>query len=182
MGQVTLREAYLRQATSDLAAYGALEGAAQLPSCHRLHYLQMAAEKLAKAVLLATGSRSEADVRGSHKAFSLLPGILRGRRCHTQLDYATAKAFDAFLSGISGLCRAIDELSPSIGPQQAGGGSPEGANCEYPWFGRTADGRRGWVVPAEWGFVVEQLLLEGNGPRLIPFVRKLVGRFDQLFP
>jgi hypothetical protein len=180
---MSLRGAYLRQASSDLAVYQALYARPELPACHALHYLQMATEKLAKAVLLATGSRTEADVRASHKALSLLPGVLKGRRSDAQrVDYANPRAFDSFLDGVKSLCRAIDELSPSIGPQQAGGGAADGPNCEYPWFGRGGAAGEHWLAPAEWAFSVERLLKEGNGPGLIPFLQRLLDRFESVFP
>jgi hypothetical protein len=178
---MSLSEAFLRQATTDFAAYEVLSARAGLPACHALHYLQMATEKLAKAVLLATGSQED-QVQTSHKSLSRLPGVLKGRTTVAHgLGYSNARAFDSFLNDVKGLCRAIDELNPSIGPQQAGGGEPDGPNCEYPWWGRDESGSERWLAPADWSFTVERLLTEGSGPRLIPFLRGLQTRFDSVF-
>jgi hypothetical protein len=46
----TRAEAFAFQAASDLDAFDALTASA-LPTCHRLHYLQMWLEKLCKAYL-----------------------------------------------------------------------------------------------------------------------------------
>lgn len=48
---MTQDQAFLRQARSDFAVYRQLP-ALRVPRCHELHYLQMAAEKLAKAAVL----------------------------------------------------------------------------------------------------------------------------------
>jgi hypothetical protein len=41
-------EAFLKQACSDYVILKSLNEQADVPECHRLHYLQMACEKLAK--------------------------------------------------------------------------------------------------------------------------------------
>jgi hypothetical protein len=61
-------DGYLEQARSDWDAYGTLS-TSSLPDCHVLHYLQMATEKLGKALLLAGGTDIEA-VRRTHRAFT----------------------------------------------------------------------------------------------------------------
>jgi hypothetical protein len=45
---MTWRDAFLKQAHSDYSVYKKLNEL-RLPLCHKLHYLQMATEKLAKA-------------------------------------------------------------------------------------------------------------------------------------
>src|SRR5882724_6463098 len=45
-------QAFIAQARSDWLVYRVLTESAEVPLCHRLHYLQMACEKLAKAYRL----------------------------------------------------------------------------------------------------------------------------------
>jgi hypothetical protein len=52
-------DGYLEQARSDWDVYGTLS-IGSVPDCHALHYLQMATEKLSKALLLAGGTDTEA--------------------------------------------------------------------------------------------------------------------------
>jgi len=61
-------EAFLAQAKSDWQIYAKLKRANEL-SCHVLHYLQMATEKLGKAYLLA-GKTTIDEVENSHLAFT----------------------------------------------------------------------------------------------------------------
>ena len=53
---MTWREAFLEQARSDFAMFDLLNEA-KVPQCHVLHYLQMATEKLAKALSLSPRSQ-----------------------------------------------------------------------------------------------------------------------------
>ena len=59
--------AFLQQARADWEAYQKTHET-YWPACHRLHFLQMATEKLGKALLLA-GQAELARVTGSHAAF-----------------------------------------------------------------------------------------------------------------
>ena len=61
--------AFLQQARSDWQAYNLVDHST-LPSCHAMHYLQMATEKLAKAALLAGGMKPE-ELRNSHFSGSI---------------------------------------------------------------------------------------------------------------
>ena len=47
-GKMTWSEAFILQARSDYAIFKSLGGSPDTPECHRLHYLQMATEKLTK--------------------------------------------------------------------------------------------------------------------------------------
>jgi hypothetical protein len=80
------------------------------------------------------------------------------------------------------LFRAIDELNPSVGLQQPGGGAKEGPNVEYPWRARDATGQETWIVPSEHSFgLAGKFTRSGDGATLVVFVRTLIERFDALF-
>jgi len=67
--------AFLLQARADFQTYISLGESSSLkqgwhaPACHRLHFLQMACEKLCKAHLLRAGAKPQ-DVQRSHTYIS----------------------------------------------------------------------------------------------------------------
>jgi hypothetical protein len=72
------RTAFLSQARSDWEAYQKTI-ASEWPYCHRLHYLQMATEKLSKALLVAGDTKLE-DLTGSHAAFVKFMRLISNNR------------------------------------------------------------------------------------------------------
>lgn len=73
MAALTERAAFIRQAASDFEAFQRVSDL-ELPACHRLHLLQMATEKLAKAIGLES---TAAGFGRTHVAFSKTIRILR---------------------------------------------------------------------------------------------------------
>ena len=67
------RSAYLEQAKSDFTMFQVIQDA---PLCHRLHYLQMATEKLAKGFLTPPGG---ARYGKTHDAFVRFLRVAKGR-------------------------------------------------------------------------------------------------------
>jgi len=178
---MTEHEAFRRQAASDFALFELLASGqrAAVAECHPLHYLQMATEKLAKAAFIALGA--EGFARYSHVAFSHLRQGLKQRAFAERLGFSTWTSYRAFLDGTAALCREIDELNPSVGPQRVGGGPQEGPNCEYPWRGRDASGVERWHTPAEHRFgLLDRLQRQAAGTQLIGFIRRLIERFDEV--
>ncbi|HET6251517.1 MAG TPA: hypothetical protein VFE47_27780 [Tepidisphaeraceae bacterium] len=117
-------EAYLAQARSEELIRSQLK-AARVPYCHRLHYLQMVTEKLAKAMLTPAGSSSPAPT--THTAFVRMLQVIKGRReIRGQLGFADASLFRSFIDSLLDLAARIEGLSPD----QAGLTHP---NPEYPW-------------------------------------------------
>ncbi len=174
-------EALVRQARSDFTLFELLRvmDRGVSPECHPLHYLQMATEKLAKAVYLALGV--QVGDRFSHVAFSHLPHTIRRRDIAGPLGWDDFRAYQRFLGRTAGLFREIDELHPAVGPQGSGGGQ-EGSNVEYPWRARNALGTMDWHVPAEHRFgLLDRLLRSGDGASLLHLLRLLLERFDAIF-
>jgi len=123
---MTWREAFLLQARSDHAVFdrlGALR--VEVEPCHRLHYFQMATEKLAKAFLTAPAAvEAPATV---HTAFVRMLQVIKGRPdIRRQLGYANARAFASFINSLLGLANRVQGLAPAV----AGLTQP---NPEYPW-------------------------------------------------
>lgn len=117
-------DAYLTQARSDHAVLRKLSGP-DVDYCHRLHYMQMVTEKLAKAMLTSPGSAAPAPT--SHTMLVRMLQVLKARpEIRRQLGYADASVFKAYVDSLLDLADRIQRLSPD----QAGLTQP---NPEYPW-------------------------------------------------
>ena len=123
-------EAYLAQARGEHAVLRMLTGR-KLESCHRLHYLQMVTEKLAKALLTKPGSDTPAPP--SHVLFVRMLQSLKWRPdVWRSLGYTRATVFKRYVDSLLDLATKIERLSPD----QAGFGQP---NPEYPWRDRAGN-------------------------------------------
>lgn len=152
--------AYAVQAKSDLEAREQLLANPQLPECHHLHFLQMAAEKLCKAYLAKRGTLAK-DLRQSHAFIAKqLPAIARyylvkKTGCRSKEDWR--------INAIRILARKIELLNPAVDK------TVTPANCEYPWIG--SDGTI--VVPAEYNrFGLDDLLYNTAGCTLLKIMRE----------
>src|SRR5258708_26532484 len=102
--------AYARQAQADVDAWDHLQES-PLPQCQKLHFLQMACEKLAKAHLCKAGSRPE-NLQGSHAYIAAnLPVILRNQ---LQLVNAKPAVVRRIVRFAKRLAREIELLSPAV--------------------------------------------------------------------
>ena len=134
-------EAYLAQARSEYAVMRRL-GGLHVEYCHQLHYLQMVAEKLAKALLTKPGSKAPA--RASHIMFVQMLQHLKWRPdVWRNLGFTRAGAFKRFIDSLLGLAWKIERLSPD----QAGFTLP---NPEYPWW-KDRNAKQAWA-PMEYDF------------------------------
>ena len=80
---MTWAQAFARQAESDLHVYDVLVTDPSLPACHRLHYLQMACEKLCKASGPAAGRGWSGVYHGPCDLGVSWPSLARvDLRCH----------------------------------------------------------------------------------------------------
>ena len=173
-------QALLVQAKSDLDVFRLLAGQdrAAVPACHPLHYLQMATEKLAKAV--QRRMHPQPPDKLSHVAFSQMPFQLRRRDVARALGWEQFSQFRGFLRSIRQLCQAIEGLSPAVAGSTRLIDSP---NVEYPWRGRDAQDHKitGWLVPAQEVFpTLDEIQQSVYGRQFLEFVSGLIDRFDQL--
>ena len=154
--------AYARQAAADWATHERLWPEAAVPDCHKLMFLQMACEKLAKAHLRRFGA-DPAALQSSHAyAAKTLPVIVR-----LQLRRPGTRVRNApwVLAMVRRLAREIELLAPAV---DDGGGRPD--NCEYPW----ADARGRLHVPAEWTFPTVALLAAPAGRVFLKLMRTAI--------
>jgi len=123
-------KAYARQARSDFSVYALLARNLDVETCHALHFLQMAGEKIAKAFRFRdTGTGLDA-LLSEHVALSVfIPSFIRSAPV---LDrYRTRHGDHRGVSSLAGklrdLARDIERLAPAVDREQ----SPR--NVEYPW-------------------------------------------------
>jgi hypothetical protein len=130
--------AYALQALSDLRARETLVQA-NAEKCHRLHFLQMAAEKTCKAYLTAASGHEH--VRKSHAYIAgTLPVI--ARQFYGILNHKNEiKVWE--ISEITRLAREIQVLAPACDE-----GDIRQDNSEYPW----EDGKGAVRIPCEYSF------------------------------
>ncbi len=122
--------AFAQQALSDLDAHDLLGVSGD--KCHRLHFLQMAAEKLCKAFLISGDGYDKLPFK--HCIISkYLPVIIRGSLANEFRTRASLKAHLIFIKHISPSCHANKSR-------------PE--NSEYPWI----ESQDRVAVPCDYSF------------------------------
>jgi hypothetical protein len=136
---MTWRDAYLRQAQSDYEIYSYLNGH-RAATCHRLHYLQMASEKLAKSFLC---SGNQKPYKKTHYALvRFLKTTKRHPNVSRLLGYCSNHpAYCAYVDGLMDTAKRVEDLAPV-------GGNHDKLNPEYPWW----DCSRAIQVPADYAF------------------------------
>ena len=127
--------------------------------CHRLHYLQMACEKIAKAYRLREAETFTENDLHSHTAFSkFILGFLKTPRLRNRYRSQDAKRRQIERYARS-LATAIETLAPAVDRAN----TP--ANVEYPWI----EGDQVFV-PIRHQFDVARRLLEPAGQDFLALV------------
>jgi hypothetical protein len=163
--------AYACQAKADFMTYQALEGMRSeaahgwsIPVCHKLQFLQMACEKLAKAHLCTRGT-APASLQGSHAYISkTLPVVIRQEMIALNFRGKSAKSLATIANHIA---QEIEVLAPSV---RRGAQRPD--NCEYPW--EDADGCI--HAPLSWTFSSAQLIAQPAGRSVLKLVQSAIER------
>ncbi len=128
---------YAKQALSDLRAREVL-ARASAEKCHRLHFLQMAAEKVCKAHL--TTAQGHENVRKRHDYVAKhLPAIAR----HFYSVINNNKIAEWEISKIKHFAKEIEVLAPACDD-----GDLREDNSEYPWEDVKGEVR----IPCEYNF------------------------------
>ncbi|TDU66182.1 hypothetical protein EI77_03921 [Prosthecobacter fusiformis] len=122
---MTWKEAFRQQAISDYEVFIHLKAQPQIPMCHRLHYLQMATEKLAKFFML-TGNES-LDEKSHLVLVSFLRMLPSRPEIRDRLKFSNnPKQFKSYIDKIIPWAERIQNLVPV--------GGIERLNPEYPWL------------------------------------------------
>lgn len=152
-----LADTYAEQSRSDFTVYRLhLQNAEE---CHRLHYLQMACEKIAKAYRLRNPVTFSFEDLYSHVVFSkfiiifLKPTPVKGR-------YRTQEAKRRQMERYArALAVEIEKLAPAVDRDQ----TPQ--NAEYPWIvGETI------FVPCRHSYPISRLLGEQGGRDILKLI------------
>jgi hypothetical protein len=122
----TWARGYARQARGEFEAFQTLERSPELPRCIRLHFLQMACEKLCKAYLCGSGTDPD-ELQTSH-AFIAGPLPIIARQQFARLGGKETTRHSQTLRQVRQLAREIELLAPTV---TDGNRRPD--NCEYPW-------------------------------------------------
>jgi len=156
---------YARQAGADFENYLHFQGESKVPQCHKLQFLQMACEKLAKAHLCLAGTDPKV-LQTSHAYIArTLPVVLRQQLIITPVGTHSAAWI---MKHIQLLAAEIEMLAPAV---KRGGTRPD--NCEYPW----EDPKGEIVVPIDWTFKLSSLLLINSAPTFLKLVLEAIKRF-----
>jgi len=151
------QQLFLDQARSDFAVFEMLRTQPSLPSCHALHYLQMAPEMLGKARAWKHSSPAT-----THRALvGFLRGLSTNRHAQKHLGFGGQNEnWRHMIRKSVPLAERIEDLAPALAGQ--------GPNPEYPWppeWPRTA--------PVNHDFEIWQDLQAGAGSHFIAFLRRL---------
>ncbi len=149
-----------------------------LHDCHRLLFLQMACEKLAKAYVIA----AEPQARLGHDALMRLPGLVRRREVARALGYGSTQSFTSFLDRLRPTLQEIASLSPSVRADGRGidpARRDEVANVEYPWAVREDE----WLAPSDARFdLLPRLRRRGEAFNTLRFLEQLLAKAEKLAP
>lgn len=118
------QEGYLRQAKSDYAIYTGMNERND-PLCHRLHYLQMASEKLAKSFLCIGYDK---PYKKTHYALVRFLSYTRSNpNIRRLLGYdRNPRAYSVYVDSLLEFAQQLELLAPV-------GGDKDRINAEYPW-------------------------------------------------
>lgn len=122
---MTWEKAFLKQAMSDFSVYEEFKRGGKA-RCHQLHYLQMAAEKLAKSF---TCPPNNTPPKPSHVALvKFLRACKKRPDVRRFLGFKDKRsAFDSFIDGLLPFAWKIEGLAPE-------GSAFKKPNPEYPWL------------------------------------------------
>lgn len=129
------RTAYFRQARSDYETLQLLEQS-DASFCQRLHYLQMATEKLAKGFASAPGGSPPPKI---HRGYVQFMQQIKRRSELQILCRCSPQQVGPYIDGLLPFARLIEDLAPA--------NAHDGPNAEYPWA--TPDGV---AAPADYAF------------------------------
>ncbi len=159
--------AFLKQARSDWEAYQRTRQAVW-PHCHRLHFLQMATEKLGKALLIGGHSKLK-DVTHSHSAFVKFMHIASNNYgLQSKLKMAKLQ-LKADFSRLLPRAYDIEHLAPAL--------AQDGPNPEYPWLDKSGQ----IYVPVDYSFPLTNSLQSHQGIKLLKYIEYSLMAFEKLF-
>ncbi len=106
------RTAFFLQARNDYAIFREFKGRSDVAMCQKLHYLQMASEKLAKAFLCPMTGETPPPVQ--HKILVRFLRLSKGRpEIRRQLGYTQDyRAYCSYVDSLLDIAQRIEDLAP----------------------------------------------------------------------
>ncbi len=162
-------DAFAAQSRSDFQVYLTLP--AGVEECHKLHYLQMAGEKIAKAYQLRDTKAGLENAMTSHVAFSDFAGAMLMSASERKRFQGKDAWLRSTLKSVKDLAREIEKIAPSVDRQQ----SP--ANAEYPW----AEGES-IVTPCRYFYPVTKSLRDKGGAEFLKLLQETIDSYFSIQP
>jgi len=159
--------AFLKQARADWETYQRIDDPTW-PTCHRLHFLQMASEKLGKA-LLAGGDMPLERITHTHAAFVKFIRIARKNHNLQKELGMNYSQITAHFNRLLPIAHEIEMLAPTL--------AHDGPNPEYPWF----DNSGHILVPIDYSFPLMKRLHFPPGTQLLKYIGNFITDFEKLF-
>ncbi len=167
------KKAFAKQSKSDLKVYELLCRNPDIDTCHRLHYLQMHLEKIAKSYLWMQSEERDdlPNFYTSHKVIAkVLPLLVK--KYWRKAGYLKSPDKEK-LKRIIDICTDLDYLAPSVDDDKR---RPD--NCEYPWPSFD-DNKKVIKVPSEQRFPVERRIYSRDGIMLLKISSYLCGMLSK---
>lgn len=162
-------QAYITQARSDWELFERLQAMVDVAPCHRLHLLQMACEKLAKAYRFRDTDTSPASLLTQHVGFAkFINSFLLSPQVRERFEGKLAQ-LRAIQKECNRIAREVEQLAPAVDR----GNSPQ--NAEYPWW----DGSE-IITPCHYVYPKLSLLRESGGRAFLKYIRLALDGFDDL--
>ena len=159
--------AFLKRARSDWEAYQRTHEQ-MWPTCHRLHFLQMATEKLGKALLVG-GETALEEITHTHSALVKFMRIV-GKNHRLPLNMGMTKSqLQAHINRLLPIAHEIERLAPAL--------ARDGPNPEYPWLSPLEKIH----VPVEYSFPLANMLQTPHGIKVLKYVETCIVEFERLF-
>lgn len=160
--------AYAKQSASDFQIYEHLLAQPGVPVCHKLHYLQMACEKIAKAYQFRDMATAESKLTTSHIAFSKFINSYLTSSPVVKREY---EGRDAQLIGFKkkahSIAREIEKLAPAVDQEH----SP--SNAEYPW-----EQDNNILIPCDYSYPNLSMLHEPVGLNFLRLIKEAIINFN----
>lgn len=161
-------EAFIAQARSDWGVQRLLSEEKDVAVCHRLHYLQMVCEKLAKAYRLRDTKSPVSELVSKHTGFEKFVGAFFAVALRDEYQGKDAQ-LQGLIKRARALAREIEKLAPAIDRVDA----PE--NVEYPW-------ERGDRVtaPCSYSFPSIELQRDPGGRAFLNLIERALDDYERL--
>lgn len=160
-------EGFATQARSDWQTYELFAAKEGLAPCHRLHYLQMACEKIAKAYRLRLKGVDIEGLLVRHIGFDKFMSAYFESPAMKQAYRGKDEARRAVATRCRLLAEQVEKLAPAVDKIA----SP--ANAEYPWAeGETV------VVPCAYAFPAVSLLRDRSGITFLKIIERVIRDFE----